>query len=111
MAHVHSYIAQCDCHDQSAPFSDSQETRIAITHGDHMISQITDGFLTFKIKLSLQLSNIASTFNDPAKICKLFVGFKSSNQILDQLQILSRNLSTDYQQNECVREGAAYSFH
>ena len=24
-----------DCHDQSAPFNDSQETRIAITHGDH----------------------------------------------------------------------------
>ena len=44
-----------DCHDQSAPFNDSQETRIAITHGDHMISQLTDGFLTFKVKLMLQL--------------------------------------------------------
>ena len=44
-----------DCHDQSAPFNDSQETRIAITHSDHMISQITDGFLTFKVKLMLQL--------------------------------------------------------
>ena len=99
-----------DCHDQSAPFNDSQETRIAITHGDHMISQITDGFLTFKVKLTLQLSGIASTFADANRICKLFVGFKSSNQILDQLQIMCRNLSTDYQQNECVREGAAYSF-
>ena len=99
-----------DCHDQSAPFNDSQETRIAITHGDHMISQITDGFLTFKVKLTLQLSGIASTFADTNRICKLFVGFKSSNQILDQLQIMCRNLSTDYQQNECVREGAAYSF-
>ena len=75
-----------------------------------MISQITDGFLTFKVKLTLQLSGIASTFADTNRICKLFVGFKSSNQILDQLQIMCRNLSTDYQQNECVREGAAYSF-
>ena len=100
-----------DCHDQSAPFNDSQETRIAITHGDHMISQLTDGFLTFKVKLTtLQLTNIASTFSDTNRIVKLFVGFKSSNQILDQLQIMGRNLSTDYQQNECVREGAAYSF-
>ena len=99
-----------DCHDQSAPFNDSQETRIAITHGDHMISQLTDGFLTFKVKLMLQLSGIDSAFNDPSRLCKLFVGWKSSNQIIDQLQIMCRNLSTDYQQNECVREGAAYSF-
>lgn len=99
-----------DCHDQSAPFNDSQETRIAITHSDHMISQITDGFLTFKVKLMLQLSGISqSSFEDPDHLCKLFVGFKSSNQILDQLQILCRNLSTDYQQNECCREGFAYS--
>ena len=99
-----------DCHDQSAPFNDSQETRIAITHGDHMISQITDGFLTFKVKLMLQLTGIDTDFMDTNRICKLFVGFKSSNQIIDQLQIMCRNLSTDYQQNECVREGAAYSF-
>ena len=99
-----------DCHDQSAPFSDSQETRIAITHADHMVSQITDGFLTFKVKLTLQLTGIDGAFMDENKIVKLFVGFKSSNQIIDQLQIMCRNLSTDYQQNECVREGAAYSF-
>ena len=99
-----------DCHDQSAPFSDSQETRIAITHADHMVSQITDGFLTFKVRLTLQLTGIDPAFVDENKIVKLFVGFKSSNQIIDQLQIMCRNLSTDYQQNECVREGAAYSF-
>ena len=63
-----------DCHDQSAPFNDSQETRIAITHSDHMISQITDGFLTFKVKLMLQLSGISqSSFEDPDHLCKLFV--------------------------------------
>ena len=66
-----------DCHDQAAPFNDSQETRIAITHSDH--------------------------------ICKIFVGFKSSNQILDQLQITCNNLNTGYQQNKCCREGFAYS--
>ena len=98
-----------DCHDQSAPFNESQETRIQITHDDHMISQISDGFLTFKVNLTLQLTGIDSSFNDPNKLCKLFVGFKSSNQILDQLQILSRNLNTGYQQNECCREGFAYS--
>ena len=99
-----------DCHDQAAPFNDSQETRIAITHADHHISQITDGFLTFKVKLMLQLAGVNSaSFTDIDHLSKLFVGWKSSNQILDQLQILSNNLSTDYQQNECCREGFAYS--
>lgn len=99
-----------DCHDQAAPFASNQETRIAITHSDHQISQITDGFLTFTVKLVLQLVGIdASAFNDKDQLCKLFVGFKSSNQILDQLQILCRNHSTKYQQNECCREGFAYS--
>ena len=99
-----------DCHDQAAPFNSAQETRIAITHSDHMISQITDGFLTFQVKLMLQLTGIdAANFTDKDHLCKIFVGFKSSNQILDQLQILCRNLSTGYQQNECCREGFAYS--
>ena len=98
-----------DCHDQAAPFTSSQETRIAITHSDHHISQITDGFLTFQVKLMLQLTGIDPSFADKDHLCKIFVGFKSSNQILDQLQILCRNLSTGYQQNECCREGFAYS--
>lgn len=98
-----------DCHDQAAPFTHTQETRIAITHSDHQISQITDGFLTFHVKLMLQLIGIDPSFADKDHLCKLFVGFKSSNQILDQLQILCRNLSTGYQQNECCREGFAYS--
>ena len=98
-----------DCHDQAAPFSSSQETRIAITHSDHDVSQITDGFLTFKVKLMLQLTGISDSFTDTKRLCKIFVGFKSSNQILDQLQLLCDNLSTGYQQNECCREGFAYS--
>ena len=98
-----------DCHDQAAPFNSSQETRIAITHSDHQISQITDGFLTFQVKLMLQLTGIDPSFADKDHLCKIFVGFKSSNQILDQLQILCRNLNTGYQQNECCREGFAYS--
>ena len=99
-----------DCHDQAAPFTDVQETRVAITHSDHDISQISDGFLTFNVTVYVQLTGIDSTkFNDSNNLCKIFVGWKSSNQIIDQLQVLCNNLSTDYQQNECVREGFAYS--
>ena len=100
-----------DCHDQNAPFNQSQETRLRITHNDHMISQITEGFINFNIKLTLQLSKDiqATHVNDTNHLGKLFVGFKSSNQLLDQLQIYSNNVSTGYQQNECCREGYCYS--
>ena len=100
-----------DCHDQNAPFNQSQETRLRITHNDHMISQITEGFINFKIKLTLQLSKDiqATHVNDTNHLGKLFVGFKSSNQLLAQLQIYSNNVSTGYQQNECCREGYCYS--
>ena len=100
-----------DCHDQNAPFNQSQETRLRITHSDHMISQITEGFINFKIKLTIQLSKDIQTthVNDTEKLGKIFVGFKSSNQLLDQLQIYSNNISSGYQQNECCREGFCYS--
>ena len=100
-----------DCHDQNAPFNQSQETRLRITHNDHMISQITEGFINFNIKLTLQLSEVITDIHsgDEKQLGKIFVGFKSSNQLLDQLQIYSNNLSTGYQQNECCREGFCYS--
>ena len=100
-----------DCHDQNAPFNQSQETRLRITHNDHMISQITEGFINFNIKLTLQLSEVITDIHsgDEKQLGKIFVGFKSSNQLLDQLQIYSNNISSGYQQNECCREGFCYS--
>ena len=44
-----------DCHDKNAPFDDSSETRLRITHNDHDISQITEGFMTMTVELTLQL--------------------------------------------------------
>ena len=47
--------------------------------------------------------------NDPNNLYKLFVGFKSSNQLFDRLEILHNNVNVGYQQNECIREGFLYS--
>ncbi len=98
-----------DCHDQAAPFTQDQETRINITHRDHQISQLTDGFLTFNVTTTLKLSQALTGYTDTEHLGKIFVGFRSSNQILDQLQINCNNSNTGYQQNECCREGFAYS--
>ena len=98
-----------DCHEQQAPFYQESETQIEITHKDHHVSNISDGFLSAKVELTLQLSGIDSQFTDDDHLMKIFVGWKSSNQMIDRLQILCNNLDTGYQQNECTREGFAYS--
>ena len=98
-----------DSHDRPPPFDDSQETQLTITHSDHDISQISEGFITFDVELQLQLIGLDPDFTDLQDLLQVFVGFKSSNQILDQLQIMSNNITTSYQNNECLREGFAYS--
>ena len=101
-----------DCHDQPAPFTQGQYSQISLTHPDHFISDVDKGFLTFHVKLDLQLNTDLSklrSIEDPQHFYKLFVGLKSSNQLLDRLEILHNNVNVGYQQNECVREGFLYS--
>ena len=101
-----------DCHDQPAPFHQGQYSQISLTHPDHFISDVDKGFLTFHVKLDLQLNTDLSKLqqiDDPNNFYKLFVGLKSSNQLFDRLEILHNNVNVGYQQNECVREGFLYS--
>ena len=98
-----------DSHDRPPPFDDGQETQLSITHEDHAISDLSDGFITFDVELQLQLIGLDAQFDDPNNLLQIFVGWKSSNQILDQLQIINNNRTTNYQNNECIREGFAYS--
>ena len=101
-----------DAHDQPVPFFNGQYSSINLTHPDHFISDVDKGFLTFHVKLDLQLNTDLSkltNLDDPNNFYKLFVGFKSSNQIFERLEILHNNVSVGYQQNECIREGFLYS--
>ena len=110
---THSFsFRTTDAHDQPAPFFNGQYSAINLTHPDHFISDVDKGFLTFHVKLDLQLNTDLSklaSIDDPNNFYKLFVGFKSSNQIFDRLEILHNNVSVGYQQNECIREGFLYS--
>lgn len=98
-----------DCYNSDAPFDMSQESRIMITAPDFDITNISDSYITMKVNLKLQLNKALPDMVDPDKLMKVFVGWRCSNQILDQLQIVSNNNNTGYQQNECVREGFAYA--
>ena len=81
-----------DCHDQAAPFGEHQQTVIDITHSDHQISQLSDGFLTFKVKLRVRLTGLSeATFQDNYNNTKIFIGLKSSNQLWDEMGINCRD--------------------
>ena len=98
------------CHDQQAPFQYNQETRIALTSTQHLISDFSKGFLTVKVQAGFKLQGItAGNFNDSNHLIKLFVGHKSSNQMVRQIQIWVNGHSIGYNQQEAIREGFAYS--
>ena len=98
------------CHDQQAPFQYNQETRIALTSSQHLISDFSNGFLTVNVKAKFQISGInAADFTDTNNLIKIFVGHKSSNQMVRQMQIWVNGHSIGYNQQEMIREGFAYS--
>ena len=70
---------------------------------------MNDGFLSARVELTQQLSGIDPQFSDDDHLMKLLVGWKSSNRMINCLQILCNNLDTGCQQNECTRVGFAYS--
>ena len=98
-----------DCHDHNTPFTEEQETQCEICARDFDITCLGESFLSFEVKLRLQINIDLKDLKDDNDLIQIFVGWKSSNQILDQLNIFSNGRSSGYQQNECIREGFAYA--
>jgi hypothetical protein len=100
------------CHDQQAPFDENELTYLSITHRDHHVSHISDGYIHMIIELTLILADLHTSpfaIDDPDNLCKIFVGLKDSNQIFHQMWIRNRNQGTGYEQSEMCREGFAIS--
>ena len=98
-----------DCHDHNVPFTEEQETQCEICARDFDVTCLGESFLSFEVKLKLQMNDELKEFEDKHNLMQIFVGWKSSNQILDQLNIFTNGRSSGYQQNECIREGFAYA--
>jgi len=62
-----------------------------------------------KLTLQVSMTGINPAFHDPYHIAKVFIGLKSSNQAWDEMDILCRDVSTGYHNQEMTREGFAYS--
>ena len=99
------------CHDQQAPFDHNKETRIALTSTQHLISDLSKGFLTLTVTAKdVRLVGITpAAFNDQYRIVKGFLGWRDSNSAFRQVQIWVNGHSIGYNQQEAIREGFAYS--
>ncbi len=49
------------CHDQQAPFASSEYSYISLTHPDHHITHISDGFIHMVARYSFTLSGITDS--------------------------------------------------
>lgn len=97
-----------NCHDKSVPFNQGEETYINLTHPKHMISNLSKGFFTIDTEYDLQLIGVNPSLNDPNNLLKIVVYEKGSNQIFKELEVFCGG-STNYNNNQCMREGFAYS--
>ena len=80
-----------ECHDQPAPLAAEEFTFVDITNKGHDVSQITDGFETYKVEAMIKVVGLNSnSFDDTQHLFKLLIAEKSSNQLTDE-QILYCN--------------------
>jgi hypothetical protein len=123
---THSFsIRTVDCAGKQPPVkgksnnSQADELQIQITHPERFMTQMEDGFLTFNVQLTLELKPLGDAttaqfdaFTDTYGVNQLFVGWKNSAEILNQLQIMNGNDTgtkpTNFQDNECTKEGFAF---
>ena len=99
-----------DCHDKQAPLGAEEYTYVDITNEGHDISQITSGFETYKVEAMIKVVGLnSSSFSDENHLFKLIVSHRGSNQLLDEDHLICNNVDTGYSNQECVREGMAYT--
>jgi hypothetical protein len=113
------------CESERGMIETNDGTRHFVSHGDHHVSHISDTYIDMKAEFTFQLSQddmkrwaaCADAPRDPQSglipadpdcLCKLFIGFKSGNQIFHQGWIRSNNHETGYEP-EMLREGYALS--
>lgn len=97
-----------NAHDKSCPFNAGEETYIDITHPKHPISNISKGFFNVDVEYDIQLLGINQSLNDPHNLLKIAVYHKASNQIFKEMELFC-GVSTDYNNNQLMREGFAYA--
>lgn len=97
-----------NAHDKSCPFKDGEETYINITHPKHKISNLSKGFFTVDVEYDLQIYGLNPSLNDPHNLLKIAVYHKGSNQIFKEGEVFCGG-STDYNNNQLMREGFAYT--
>jgi hypothetical protein len=100
---------------QQAPIPFNQFTTIPLTSTQFMVSNIRKGFMTARFASPISMTGLnpnlavpigaAGTAGDVDKLVKIFIGFKSSRQCIEEIVLLQDGVPTNYHDKYIVQEG------
>lgn len=96
------------CFDSDAPYDYTKQTHLRITNNAHDVNQLGDTYIKRRVRATIE-SDKAFTCDDAFKCMRVFVGYKSSNQNMRQLEADSDRGDTGYLQMEMSRESFAFA--
>ena len=97
-----------NCYATSTPFGAHTNTKFRLTDQQFDIVDISQGYLSLKIKFDLEFKHVATNIpmlaTYPANSTCFFVGFKSGAQIIDSYSVYSNGRLTSCKQVKAVEE-------
>jgi hypothetical protein len=91
------------------PFDSTEPTQMQIVEPKFDITNIDKSYCIIAADIPVTALGIDAGLTDPDHLLKVFVGYKSSNQIFRQTELESNGKDTGYKSNYLVWEGFAYS--
>jgi hypothetical protein len=85
------------CHDQQAPFWENEQTYLSLTHQDHHISHIADGFIHMVVELMLQYTygTVNRTYGETTTTIPLDPKLTPTIQVKYLLEVIESGISSN----------------
>lgn len=100
-----------DCLEPQCPFGADTYVKLKMTDESIDVTNIDKSWINMRISFNLNIKSIISYNNNtPCSDQCLFVGFKSSNQIISGYRILNKNMKTGCEQPDAIYESTTTYF-
>ena len=96
------------CFDSDAPYDYTKQTHLRITNNAHDVNQLGETYIKRRVRATIE-SDKAFTCDKAFKCIRIFIGYRSSNQNMRQLEVETDRGDAGYLQMEMSRESYAYA--
>jgi hypothetical protein len=90
------------------PFNSSNKTQMLICDPTFDITNIDKSYAIIDLTIPVKAHGLGQ-IDDPDHLLKIFIGYRSSNEIFRDTEVTSNGSSTGYKSNQLHYEGFAYS--